>query len=244
MQEKAIKPLINELKKQYIEAVQLEQQEPGRIKKSKSIIEQQADKDLETFKRWATGADELERMEKGFQILMDNIDELPNKQAVLEDIRKAGERLYPKMENATGDPPYFYDTLLEMFGLSEETYFAFYTIGARFFNEKKFDEALDVFTLLTNLTHLVFEPWLGLGVCWQKSKNDIDALRCFSMASLVDFNNPAPHLYSAGIYLKAGKERVARETFDLAKSLITDDLKGTYKKHIRYLEKEFNKGRK
>ncbi len=244
LQDAAIEPLIKELKRQYLSAAQSEQQTPGRIKKTKQVLENEADHDMETFKRWATGADELEQMEKGFQIIFDNIDKLPNKTAILEDIRKAGQRLYPETESGKGDPPYFYDTLLEMFGLSEETFYAFYTIGAQFFNEKQYDEALNVFTLLTNLTHLVFEPWLGLGVCWKKKNNAVEALRCFAMASLVDFKNPAPHLYSADIYLKAGKEQIAKETFDLAKSLITKDLKSTYKGHVRYLEREFNKRRK
>lgn len=65
------------------------------------------------------------------------------------------------------------------------------------------------------------------------------------MASLIDFDHPVPHLYSAEIYLEMGDERLARETLDLALKKMQAADKEKYKRHIEHIKKglqKLNKG--
>jgi type III secretion system low calcium response chaperone LcrH/SycD len=232
------KPLMAEIKKQYLESAKGEEAQKGALGKTNAILEAEACKDMETFQRWAKGTEDLEKMEMGFDLVLQNLDKLPNKEVILQELRQAGHRLVDISDNSHNDSPMIYDTTLEMFGLSEDTFNGFYVIGSEFFNDGKYEEALNVFLLLTNLDHLVFETWLGLGICWQKKNNPLEALRAFSMASLVNFTHPAPHIHSAEIYLSIGEKELAQETYKMIFSQCNKEQMKNYKAHVHNLKRQ------
>lgn len=236
-----IRPFIDEVRKKYEDAARDQTLQKGSIPKKESSIKEEAIKKSDALQQFLLGEEELTRIEKGFELVLKELHKFPNKSAVLEDIMKAGERLLeePKEPEVYNLP--VYETLQEMFGLTKETYDTMYKIGADFFNEEKMEEACNVFIVLTNLNNFVFEPWLGLGSCWQIKERYPEALQAFSMASLLDFQNPAPHLYSAQVYLQLGSDRLARETLDLALSKMDKDKKIIFNSHIEYIKKNIKK---
>jgi type III secretion system low calcium response chaperone LcrH/SycD len=133
-----------------------------------------------------------------------------------------------------------YQTVQEMFGISKESYDAMYKIGSDFFTREKTEEALKIFVLLTTLNNLVFEPWLGLGSCWQMKNRFPEALQAFSMAALLKYDDPAPHLFTAEVYLQMDQKKLSEETFTLALSKMDDTQKLVFKDHIKYLKENLN----
>lgn len=239
--EMMITPFIEEVRKKYEAALRDQSLQKGGIPQPDSLIKDRAKKASEELQKFLISEEEMTRIEKGFELVLKELGRLPNKVAVLEDIKKAGDRLLEVPDESEELDLPVYETLQEMFGLSEETYSTMYKIGSEFFNAKKMEEALNVFVLLTNLNNFVFEPWLGLGSCWQLNKRYPEALQAFSMASLLNFQHPGPHVFSAQVYLQLDNKKLAKETLDLAISKMDKEQRKDFRSHIEYVKNGLKK---
>jgi tetratricopeptide (TPR) repeat protein len=111
-----------------------------------------------------------------------------------------------------------------------------YQVASRLFNMQRMEEALSVFVLLTTINNFVFEPWLGLGSCWLTKQRHTEALHAFTMASLLNYNHPAPHIYAAECYLGLNNNKLAQETLELALKLMDKTQQTEFKSHIDYIK--------
>lgn len=244
IQDQLVEPLMKEIEELYFEHLQSKELPKGQLKTPVTILREKANKDMQEFKDLVLAREELALMEKGFDLALRHLELLPNATSIIEDLKQAGERFSSRQEAPEEKIPFFYDTLQEMFGLSDETFDGFYSIAAKFYDEGKYDQALSIFSLLTNLSHLVFEPWLGQGICWKKRGNASEAMRSFAMASLVDYNHPLPHLHTADIYLSMGKKKLAAETLSHAISECDEGLMKEEKKFVQFLKSKIEEGKK
>lgn len=103
----------------------------------------------------------------------------------------------------------------EAFGFSEEQMREFYHFARRLCEEERFQDASDVFLVLTALNPYVCHFWLGLGLCDKIAQNYDVALFDYSMAVAVDRENPYPYYNIADCYKRLGEENISREFIDL-----------------------------
>lgn len=240
----ALRPYLEDLKKQVIQKLREESNIPRRIPKSELQIDKEAQDQIDAFQQLLVSDEEITGIEKGFALAIEELAKDPRLEPVLSDLLEAANRLMaPEEASDESDLP-LYNTIQEMLGLKDETYNAIYAIGSTFFNMNKLEEAGHIFTFLTTLNNFVFEPWLGLGCCCQVQQRFPEALRAFSMASLINFQHPAPHLYAAQVYLQMGDQRLARETLDLAISKMQPADLTDFKSHIEYVKNGLAKTKK
>lgn len=93
------------------------------------------------------------------------------------------------------------NTFQEFLGISNETLLWIYSIGYRFIEEKKGEEAYAIFHMLVSFNSLISDYWVALGFAQKLVKEEVDALNSFSMASLLNPENPISRYQSAKLYL-------------------------------------------
>ncbi len=234
--ETAIQPFMEQFRKRYKNELITQTFARGGMPKSAKILDAEVDRGCEEAVKFLLGEEEVDRMEMGFETVLKELDSFPNKEKVLQDFKQAGDKMIAEPDGSEEiDLPVF-DTIQEMFGLQDETFETLYQIASRLYNTQRTEEALNVLVLLTTLNNFVFEPWLGLGSCWLIVKKYTEALQAFSMATLLKFNHPAPHLYAAECYLGLGNQSLAKETLQLALSLMDAEQKKSFKGHIDFLQ--------
>lgn len=85
-------------------------------------------------------------------------------------------------------------------GITDEQLEATYYYGYNLFNDGHFKQAESVFHRLCYLNHYQGRFWLGLGGSLQKQKKYAKAIEAYSVAALIDVENPLPALHAAECY--------------------------------------------
>jgi tetratricopeptide (TPR) repeat protein len=94
------------------------------------------------------------------------------------------------------------NTFQEFLKISKDTLSWIYSIGHKLYTAKKGDDAYAIFHLLTCLNSLVCDYWIGLGFAQYLVGEAEPALHSFSMASILDPENPTSRYQSAKIYIE------------------------------------------
>ncbi len=217
--DKFIRPFIDRVIEAAREQQHMLQDSGVVISKSKGAYEE----DLRQLDRELSGFVRNERsylmLQDGLKLALDSLLSHPNFARYMAEMRRSGEYGYEEG---------VYGTVQEMLGLSDDLLSAFYDRGKEFFYDKKYEQAALIFHLLTHLNPFLFDPWLGLGICWEKNHAYFDAVYSYLMALLVNSNNPAPHLYCARCYIAIGEIHKARDAFELGESYITYETQHEY----------------
>lgn len=114
------------------------------------------------------------------------------------------------------------NTYQESLSIPDEAMQEYYEIACEFYDNKQFEEAGDVFFFLACLNPLQSNLWIRSGNAEEALEHYEEALEAYSMAMLTDSNDPFPHYYSAGIYLKIGSKAQAKECLDICLRLVED----------------------
>jgi tetratricopeptide (TPR) repeat protein len=93
------------------------------------------------------------------------------------------------------------NTLQDFLEMSDKTLLWIYSIGHRFIEEKKGEDAYAIFHMLVSSNSLVSDYWIALGFAKNLVGEELDALNSFSMASLLNPESPISRYQSAKIYL-------------------------------------------
>lgn len=112
------------------------------------------------------------------------------------------------------------NTFQDFLGLSNETLLWIYSIGHRFIEEQKAEESYAIFHMLVSLNSLVCDYWIALGFAQKLMHQELDALNSFSMASLLNPENPIARYQSAKIYLNMNQLDDALEEVKVLESII------------------------
>lgn len=153
---------------------------------------------------------DLDRVERGFQIIMEKVAALPEKELIHKELEAAAAN-----SGEGGE-------LQEKLGLSRATYNTFYSIGLKLWNEGAAEDSLCVFLYLTQLNRLIFEPQLLLGFACQAVKEYELALGAFWNASTLDPKHPEPFFRSAECYSALGEKEKANEILEIIEKEMTD----------------------
>ncbi|MCH9610308.1 MAG: hypothetical protein S4CHLAM81_03610 [Chlamydiales bacterium] len=109
------------------------------------------------------------------------------------------------------------ETLKKAFELTdyemEELYLEAYTL----YENDLVEGASNAFRFLVILDPFTPRYWMGLGASLQLIEQYEKALKAYAMVTLIDPENPAPHLYAAQILEKTGQSQEAEIALNLAK---------------------------
>jgi len=83
----------------------------------------------------------------------------------------------------------------------------------------KYDQASDLFCLLSEELPLQPEVWKGLAACSQVRKDYPEALMAWSMAAALDNQDPSPHFHAAECLFAKGEVLEAKKAIRTALSL-------------------------
>lgn len=91
-----------------------------------------------------------------------------------------------------------------------------YTYAYHFYDHGKYEKAVDFFYVLTRLDSQNFTYWLGLAAAQQMLKQYGKALDCYSVAALLNPENPTAHFYAAGCFFSMGQTDKGLQALDAA----------------------------
>ena len=159
--------------------------------------------------------EERNRIAGALELLFHQAHQFTGGEQILQELQTAGKFFF--------DPPkepqehfQVFDTIQEQMALSDNCLHLIYDRARILLEEAHHvEEALSLFILLTHLNPYVFEYWLGRGICWQKKAQYFEALHSFAMASLLQIDQPLPHLYSSQCYAETSQEKLASDTLAL-----------------------------
>ncbi|MBS0628369.1 MAG: hypothetical protein JSS09_09180, partial [Verrucomicrobia bacterium] len=175
-----------------------------------------------------TGKDIRNRMEQGFSVLMRELNEYETP-IILDGIQaewvKYSEYLLNKLQNPP-EQPLSQEEALEAFDrefpISDDTIERFYQCGYRLYQDKNYQEAADVFFVISSIDYRRHNVWMILGLSEEKLNNYEQALVAFSMATLTDMENPLTFLHSAECYLALTDNENAQNCLQSALNLVND----------------------
>lgn len=174
-----------------------------------------------------SGEEILEHLDHGlYYVIIDLQDNLPEKEVNeirdewfrgVEFMSKHLQKLKQECNKEHTITPM---TIMDGMHLSEETLNHFFKAGIRYFENKEFKKAANVFMLVTFLDHKRFTPWLLKGLC-DKECGDIEvAIQDFTMASIMNIDSPLPYIYSAECCMAIGEYDDAHKFLELASKAI------------------------
>jgi len=106
-------------------------------------------------------------------------------------------------------------TLKDVKGFSDDQFDALYALGYNLYNQGKYAEAMSAFGFL--LMHDQFERkyYKAFGSCQQMLKRYEEAIRNYSMASILDLRDPEPTFHTAECMLAMGLVTEATEALQM-----------------------------
>jgi type III secretion system low calcium response chaperone LcrH/SycD len=106
-------------------------------------------------------------------------------------------------------------TLKAIHGYTDEEFEALYALGYNFYNQGKFAEALQAFGFLLMHDQLERKYYKAFGSCQQMLKRYEDAVRNYSIASILDLTDPEPTFHTAECMIALGMPVEAIEALEI-----------------------------
>ena len=113
-------------------------------------------------------------------------------------------------------------TLKDVGGYTEREFEALYAMGYNLYNQAKYGDALLVFGFLLMHDQFGRKYYKAMGSCQQMLKRYEDAIRNYSMASLLDLQDPEPTFHTAECMVALGMVQEAREALDMVERQTRD----------------------
>ncbi|AUI86204.1 CesD/SycD/LcrH family type III secretion system chaperone [Vibrio azureus] len=113
-------------------------------------------------------------------------------------------------------------TLKMLHDVSSETIEYIYSLAYNFFQSGKISQAEQIFQLLSMLDHYQARFFIGLGAAQQELGKYLEAINAYSVAALVDTQDPRPAFHAAECYLKLEQLTEAESGFYGAKEMSAD----------------------
>lgn len=114
-------------------------------------------------------------------------------------------------------------SLGEIMGFGEEALQDFYAAAYQLYQAGRDSEAADAFFFLAALHPSVQVYWLGLGMAEQCLSHYEKALEAYSMASLLEPQDPLPYYHSAACYHALQDSLNARKSLEMALEYFGDE---------------------
>lgn len=110
-------------------------------------------------------------------------------------------------------------SLQEVIGLPDTEIEKIYAFAGRLYEDKRFQDASDVFFLLTLLKPNQYAFWVGLGLADQQLEGYRQALESYGYAMFLDLDDPQAHLYAAQCFYHLNEFDKAKDCLNFILSL-------------------------
>ena len=164
-----------------------------------------------------TGKDIRIRVEQGFKVIFRELASYATP-LVMDDIKaewvNRSQSLIKEIHTAAPS------CLQEDMNVSDETIEHFYQCGFRVYSQKNYQEAADVFFVISLLSPRRHNIWMALGLSEKELNNHAPALVAFSMAALTNMEDPLSFFHSAECYIALGEKEDAKECIEVASDLL------------------------
>lgn len=181
-----------------------------------------------------------EKIQTGLELLLSHITTSEKDYSfTVNNLSKVTQavQIYRKEERLPG-------SLQDLLGLHQLCLEQIYEISNDLFLEKKYEQASSVLFLLTLLNPFVQAYWVSLGVTKAHLGLYEKALVPFSIASLLNEKDPAPHIFACDCYFSLGDlESVAHE-LQLAEKRVDQDTTEQWKIPLEEIRNLLNKAKK
>lgn len=101
-------------------------------------------------------------------------------------------------------------------GFSKDSLEALYSTAYSYYQNGLYDDSIRIFRLLATMDPYEKKYWVGLGASCQQHKEYKNALKAYSSAAMIDFDDPAPHLHAAECYLSLENVEEALKALTIA----------------------------
>lgn len=128
-------------------------------------------------------------------------------------------------------------TLGELGGLATEAYALnknfisddfkiIYALARALYQKGDIVEARPIFERLISLKPFEADYWVGLALCWQKGENYTEALKAWTVSTLLDDKSPLFHFHMVECYLALGNGEEGSKSFAACQKRLreTDDI--------------------
>lgn len=112
-------------------------------------------------------------------------------------------------------------TVQEALQMSGEQLQSKYVFAHSFADERSHKDAGNIFCYLCVLNPLDEKFWNSLGLCKTWDNHHESALECFTIASLINVEDPNPHLFACFNYVGLGELPDAKRSITVASEMIT-----------------------
>lgn len=161
------------------------------------------------------------RIQKGFRILMREIQALPECSQIIYELDSAAQK-YDSIKDQIGGETEIQDLL----GISQKTYNIFHSIAYALFEEgyeeKNLEAPASILVYLTNLNRCVFESQLLLGYTLMLLGEYESSIISFDSASKLKPEDPEPYLRKGMCYMAIGNHVKADDTFNFLEQVLAD----------------------
>lgn len=99
---------------------------------------------------------------------------------------------------------------------SDETVETLYATGYELYRNGKYGDAKDFFKLLAITDPSSRRYWMGQGACHQMLKEYDNAVNCYSVAAVLDPDDPYVHWHAADCFFQKGERQKAIDTLSSA----------------------------
>lgn len=104
----------------------------------------------------------------------------------------------------------------EALGFSDEKVEAIYGQAYRLYNSGKYEEASQIFRLLMVLDSTDSKYMLGLAACLHMMKQYKNAVKVYTIAAILDGNNPIPHFHLSDCFIQMNDQVSAIMALEMA----------------------------
>jgi type III secretion system low calcium response chaperone LcrH/SycD len=102
-------------------------------------------------------------------------------------------------------------TLGDMLNFEKRDYDIIYTLGHTLYVQRRFAEAARIFGFLVCHNHLERGYIEAYAAALQMSEDHVNAIRCYTLASMMDMTDPAPFLHTCECLIALGLKKEAAE---------------------------------
>lgn len=165
-------------------------------------------------------------LREGTRIIFTQVPHLENFASYQKDwdhfVACVKERFASYSDESNSEEMVAAETMQEALNISAELMDLFYQVGAKAYEEGKRQDALGVMGLLSLLNPYLFEPWLVQGMIHTRARRMAQALFTLTMAAIIDYNHPGPHLCLAQLYIDMGSRLEAKSSLEVAQFYLPD----------------------
>ena len=107
-------------------------------------------------------------------------------------------------------------TFKEALQLSDGLIEQLYSLAYNLYTQGRYPDSITVFKLLVFLDPMSFRYQFGLAACMQLIEEYMEAVRYYSLAALIEKDNPLPEYYGGECLLRLKKKGLALQAFQVA----------------------------